>query len=91
MNPATLPYETPTQWEWPKICRCCDTIYTRQGWGRLHRVGFMGHFRHRGSVYALELRDCVCGSTLAIEVEIPLALPTIAGAAPAPVCPPPAL
>ena len=59
---------------WPKTCGC-GALYYPGVWTELAFVGFM----EDGDGGRLELRNCTCGSTLAVEVE-PSGLPwTIAG------------
>lgn len=49
----------------PKACTCCETVYDAASWAALRLVGTMDDYA--GGL--LELRDCVCGSTLAVEAE----------------------
>ena len=42
-----------------KRCPCCTRVYSRDEWERLP---------HIGSTADLELRNCRCGSTLAVEI-----------------------
>jgi hypothetical protein len=44
-----------------KRCTCCDRPYTEHGWKLLPKIGM-----HRDWVEELELRNCPCGSTLAV-------------------------
>lgn len=46
-------------------CSCCPAIYTLACWRALPFVGI----QHGGEL-PLELRNCECGSTLAIELEV---------------------
>lgn len=57
----TLPPHTEPQF--PKRCACGRT-YDAETWKALRYVGAMPD----GAGGALELRDCVCHSTIAIEV-----------------------
>jgi hypothetical protein len=41
-----------------KHCNCCQTDHSKKGWQQLPLVGDM---------MDLELRNCGCGSTLAVE------------------------
>jgi hypothetical protein len=53
---------------WPKRCACGAT-YDRESWERLVLVA---HASAPGTDWAgLEMRNCACGSTLAIESEKP--------------------
>jgi hypothetical protein len=47
---------------WPKVCACGST-YSARGWSSLELVG-----EHDDGVDLLELRNCVCGSTLAVAI-----------------------
>ena len=49
-----------------KTCNCCRRDYTESTWSRLDRVGLMSD----GEGGCLSLRNCVCGSTLAIEMVV---------------------
>lgn len=49
-----------------KICRCHRT-YTRESWDALPLVGI----QHVDEGLDLELRNCGCGSTIAIELVDP--------------------
>jgi len=47
-----------------KRCSRCDTRYSAAGWRKLRLVGY----QEQGEDYPpLELRNCGCGTTLAIE------------------------
>jgi hypothetical protein len=51
-------------------CTCCDTVYDLTAWRGLDLVGDLPlepEIREPGEVEALRLRNCHCGSTLAIE------------------------
>lgn len=48
-----------------KLCRCCFASYTLSEWEDLHEVGTQPD----GDGYVLVLRNCPCGSTLAIRTE----------------------
>lgn len=54
---------TPPQF--PKGCRC-GAIYWREQWAGLPLRGRQECADDAGEPYALELRNCVCGSTLAV-------------------------
>ena len=62
---------------WPKVCACCSTKHSPDEWGALPLVGFVGHFRGVRERYAVELRNCSCGSTLGIDVRLQMAEPAI--------------
>jgi bifunctional non-homologous end joining protein LigD len=47
-----------------KSCRCCSRSYTEATWGKLARCGLM----QDGEGGCLSLRNCVCGSTLAMPL-----------------------
>lgn len=49
--------------EWPKACSCGAKYYAGE-WTLLSFVGYM-----TDEVERLELRNCTCGSTLAVEIE----------------------
>lgn len=51
--------------QWPKQCGCCPRSYTPETWILLPLVGAKA-FDVGEPV--LEYRNCVCGSTLAIEL-----------------------
>ncbi len=53
-----------------KVCGSCDQHYTRATWGKLALCGDMPTFDDNDRPITLELRNCACGSTLAIEKEI---------------------
>lgn len=46
-----------------KVCTCCNRAITRAEWGSLRYVGMQPD-----DVAPLEMRDCRCGSTLAVEL-----------------------
>jgi len=46
-----------------KVCGCCEKAYTRAEWESLECLGHMGD-----SFVTLDLRNCVCGSTISIVV-----------------------
>lgn len=62
---------SPAPLVWPKPCRTCNAVHTADDWERLQRKGFVGIWLSAGIKYATELRNCDCGSTLAIEVPFP--------------------
>lgn len=55
--PSTLPAPP------PKVCTCCGTPHDAFAWSRLPYVGVM-----RDEEGAIELRNCGCGSTIAVEI-----------------------
>lgn len=48
-----------------KLCACCHRSYTLSEWEDLPEVGTQPD----GDGYVLVLRNCPCGSTLAIRTE----------------------
>lgn len=50
---------------WPKACSCCGRPITEEQWEGLEYVGVQ---RGTEEIPDLELRNCGCGSTLAIVV-----------------------
>lgn len=52
---------TPTS-EWPKTC-ACGCSYTEGEWAMLLCIG-----RMVDDLESIELRNCTCGSTMAIEI-----------------------
>lgn len=53
--------------ELPKRCGCCGREYTPATWGRLPLVGV----QPVPGWPSIELRNCVCGTTLAVELSDP--------------------
>ena len=45
-----------------KVCKCCGRAHDSDTWAALHFVGV------QPGEPDLELRNCLCGSTLALEV-----------------------
>jgi hypothetical protein len=45
----------------PKHCTCCERVHDSYAWSNLPAIGVM--------MGSLELRNCPCGSTLAVELE----------------------
>lgn len=45
-----------------KVCPCCRRAISKEEWGQLHLVGFM-----LDEVERLEMRNCVCNSTICIS------------------------
>jgi len=54
--------------EWPKRCTCCARPYYAGEWTTLSFVGYMDD----GDGGRLELRNCSCGTTLSIAIEMGL-------------------
>jgi hypothetical protein len=48
--------------QFPKLCRCCKQVHYRYDWELLPLPS------GSGQVPGLEMRNCFCGSTLAVEV-----------------------
>jgi hypothetical protein len=55
---------------WPRVCRCCERTHTEAQWNSLTKRGYVGAWRAGGRLYAVELRDCDCRTTLGVEVEL---------------------
>lgn len=59
---------------WKKHCGC-GVVYTREEWADLQFKGMQyveaddSDPTPEGDAYTLELRDCNCGSTLAVDAE----------------------
>jgi len=53
-----------------KVCPCCVRAFTAADWARLPLLGDMLSEDETGT-YRLELRNCSCGSTLAVEEKLP--------------------
>lgn len=64
--------------QFPRTCRCCETQYTAATWLKLAKRGYVGAYRAHGRLHAVELRDCECGSTLGVEVELDVGLQAVA-------------
>jgi len=47
-----------------KVCRCCSRTFDAEAWGRLEVPGG-GRYMTDGET-VLELRNCPCGTTLAL-------------------------
>jgi hypothetical protein len=62
-NESTLPPPGPCAA--PKGCRSCGAVYGPVEWRFLECVGLQSDLQGGW----LELRNCTCGSTLAVEVE----------------------
>lgn len=50
-----------------KRCPCCKRVHTREEFDALPLVGMGGKLFHTGGA-VLAMRNCVCGSTIAIDV-----------------------
>lgn len=59
--------EFPREESWPKTCTCCGAKITEDDWERMSYVGVQRGDAEIG-VPDLELRNCACGTTLAIVV-----------------------
>jgi hypothetical protein len=69
---------TPTLPRWPKSCRCGE-VWSRTEWPELPPIG-----RYlAGTDGWIELRTCVCGSNLGVNVADLDVLPTRASGSPA--------
>lgn len=66
----TLPEDAPAAQTWPKRC-ACGTAHDVASWSALKLLGHCGEWQSHGVRYAVELRDCVCGSTIGIETTLP--------------------
>lgn len=54
---------------WPKKCGC-GRSHSQEAWQALRYVGELAELvDDDGRPYGLTLRDCACGSTLAVEVR----------------------
>lgn len=53
-----------------KTCGTCSRVHADAGWKALPLKGYVGHVKSGGRMYAVELRNCACGSTLGLEVEV---------------------
>lgn len=53
-----------------RACRTCGRAHDAESWAALPLLGWQG-LRREGETTCLELRNCECGSTLAIEVPMP--------------------
>jgi hypothetical protein len=62
--PGSAPIETALRLEVSR-CNCCGRAYDAEGWVTLFYVGEQSD----GLGEVLELRNCPCGSTLAIDVS----------------------
>lgn len=51
--------------QFPKVCTCCRKAVSKQEWNLLRYVG-----RQADDVETLEMRDCTCGSTLCVRLEL---------------------
>jgi hypothetical protein len=77
--PEPLPYvppdeDKPNPTAWPKKCPTCAREFTPVTWPCLRLRGYVGHFQSQGARLAVELRDCICTSTIGIEVPMPMAV-----------------
>lgn len=51
--------------QFPKVCSCCQKSLSESDWSTLPLVGEM-----KDDVERLELRNCVCGTTLAALTHV---------------------
>lgn len=51
---------------WPKYCGNCGKPIRKQSWDKYHRIGEMKASPNFPEMEPLELRNCVCGSTMAV-------------------------
>ncbi len=65
--------EPPPAQTWPKKCPSCSRVLNAAGWQSLQFAGYVGCVRSNGKRYAVELRHCICTSTIGIQVELPMA------------------
>lgn len=72
---ADIPHDTHTPLDWPKTCPCCARRFAESSWNSLKLRGYVGAFQANGRRYAVQLRDCVCGSTIGLETELPMIKP----------------
>lgn len=69
---AALPEDAPPAPQvWPKVCRCCEASHSEADWNALQLKGYSGRWQSNGTGFAVELRNCACGSTLGIEGPFP--------------------
>ena len=66
---------TYTKGEFPKACGCCGKSHSEAEWRKLFLCGYTGALVGVSDTLALEMRNCECGSTLAVEVVWPSKLP----------------
>jgi len=52
---------------WPKGCACCGTSWWPTGWRALRCIGVI-----EDEIERLELRNCRCGTTLAMAIGTPI-------------------
>ncbi len=52
-------------------CTRCEKQMTPEEWARLELGGYVGHWRAHGKLFAIEIRNCTCGSTLGVECAEP--------------------
>lgn len=59
---------------WPKQCPSCRRVLNEAAWASLPFGGYVGCVRSGGRRYAVELRHCICVSTIGVQVELPMAI-----------------
>ena len=64
----TLP---PPAWHatWTKQCKRCEAVYDAEGWAALPCIGRQTFDYGNGERTTLEMRNCPCKGTLAVDVE----------------------
>lgn len=63
--------------ETPKTC-ACGRVYPPSLWRALPLVGYCAAGLDGDDTRGLELRNCLCGSTLAVEVTLPVTARAVA-------------
>lgn len=58
---------------WPKRCGTCKREHTPEQWACLEKKGYVGSYKANGERYTVELRNCICTSTLGVDVRLPMA------------------
>ncbi len=61
-----------------KTCGCCKRNFTASAWARLKKLGVQPAGEEGGVTYELEMANCDCGSTIAIERISPQTLAEVA-------------
>lgn len=72
--PLPAPFNVLDALSFPKHCKCCDRRHTAEDWSLLRYIGMQFFTLPTDDptddpIPPLELRNCECGTTLAIEVE----------------------
>lgn len=63
-----------------KTCGCGRT-HSAEEWEQLKKVGLVGAYATGGRIKVVELRNCQCGSTIGVEVDLRPATPAEEAAA----------